>query len=252
MQPALMKYAEGLSGDEAQEVIDRGIENYIFDIYYEEHNCGFWECLKKESNSFVLVSQKAKEYWNVLFYWSLLASALLLTLLFVFSTSKNSPLIITGMLMMVTALPFRKITWILKFIPDSPILDLIAAFFLKSYNVFIIMIIIGAILFGIGMAFDLFGLSMNISGFFSKLFRKEKKGETSLTEEVEKDSTKEDVDNSNKEEVKNIVKEEVSDLSKEEVKDMIQEEVEKAKTKEKLRKHVKKLVKEELNKSDKK
>jgi len=200
----------------------------MYDKYYEEYDCGFWECLKGETIPFVLISQKAKNYWQTLFYWALLISIILFVLLFIFSDSKNSPLIITGVLMIVTAIPFRKISWVSKLLPDSPFFDLALAFFTKSYNVFLIMMIIGVILLVTGITFNLFGIGMNISGFFSELFHREKKGEVPLEEKDEKT------------------------FSKEEVKDIVKTEVQKVQDKEDLRKHVKNIVKDELEKVKKK
>lgn len=207
-----------------QEVISYGIDTSIYNIYYKEYTCSFWECLKEESTPFVLVSEKSQNYWQTLFYWALLISIIIFVLMFLFSDSKNSPFIISGILMAATAFPFRKIDWVLKFVPDSSFFNVISVFFTKSFNVFLIMTIIGVFLFLVGIAFNLFGVGMKISGFFSKVFNREKKGEVSLGEDEE--------------------------ITKEDVKDLVKEEVEKAKGKEKLRSHVKNLVKDELKKGD--
>ncbi len=207
------------------DVISYGIDAFVSQIYYKNYDCSFWECLKVENTPYVLVSEKARVYWKSLFYWALLLSCVLFVLLFLFTDSKNSPLTIAGILMIIAALPFRKLNWVMSFIPDSSLFDLATVFLSRAYNVFLIMVIIGIILFAVGIAFHFFGFGMKISNFISWLFnKKEKKGEIPLNEEGKEKFTKE------------------------EVKDIVKEEVANSKKKENLRDHVKDLVKEEINK----
>src|SRR3989339_535736 len=51
-----------------EEVIKYGIANLVTQMYYEEYDCNFWECVKLADKPFVLVSEKAKDYWKSKFY----------------------------------------------------------------------------------------------------------------------------------------------------------------------------------------
>ena len=84
------------------------------------------------------------------------------------------------------------------------------------------MILIGAGLFLVGIAFNLFGIGVKVSEFFSNLFNKKQGDESSGEDKL---------------------------IDKEDVKDIVKEEVQKAKVKEGLRDNIKDIVKDELNKS---
>jgi len=169
-------------------VINYGM-NYLIDtIYYAEYNCEFWECLKESSVPFVLFSEKAMEYWRAKFILLLLVSIVLFVLIFLISKNKPITVVITGILLIFSSLPFKKLEWALRIIPEQ-FSGIFSVFFTKAHNVFIIMLIIGIILIGIGFAFKFFGWSMNIRNWFSK------------------DSDKEEI---SKSEVRKIVDEEIS------------------------------------------
>lgn len=202
-----------------------GINSSTIQIYYQERDCSFWKCLKTESGASVLVSETARVYWNSLFYWAILIAGIIFALLFLFTDKKNSSLTIVGVLMILAALPFKKLAWVLSFIPNSSLSDLGIVFFSKSYNVFLIMIVIGFSLLVIGLALHFFTWGMKLSDFVSELFKKKEKNDEPILEDGEKEI-----------------------LTKEEVKDLVKEEVDNSKKKEGLRNHVKKLVKDEIDK----
>jgi hypothetical protein len=202
--------------DEGPEaVISYGSEQIVEDIYYKEYNCSFVNCLKEQSEPFVLVSEKSQQFFHSKFILVFLATIVLFALMFLALESKHSVLTITGILMVVAALPFRKFNWIAKFLPDGAMEDLFLAFFTKSYNVFMIMAIVGVSMFIIGIAFEFLGFGV----WFGKLFglfkgkkgksSSDKKGKIALAEaEENKDET-----SKLKDEVSHL-KEEISKLKK--------------------------------------
>lgn len=192
-------------------IIDYGVSTMIEDLYYKTYDCSFWECLKQDSTSFVLVSEKSKEYWSDMYSYSLFATIAIFLLLLLVIEAKHSTLTITGVLMIVASYPFRKLNWVLGFLPDGNLTDLFLALFAKSYNVFLITMIIGFALFAVGIGFEFLGFGL----WFSKLigaFKKDKKkkGKVKLSSDDEKKFSKE--------EVKEIVKEALIEEHEEEKK----------------------------------
>ena len=210
----------------SQQVIEYGIQQSIKNIYYQEYECKFWECIKNTDTMFVLVSDKAREYWNSKFHLSIIVASVLFILLFIFIQSKRSVLTITGALMVVAAIPFRKINWILKLLPEGDFRELFSVFFTSAYNVFMTMIIIGIIIFLVGLAFEFFKIGLKLNNLFHWIFKRkdDKKGEIHLTENENQKT-----------------------FTKEEVKKMVKKEIKK----QKLKKDVKEVVKEELDKTNK-
>lgn len=178
------------------EVIENGtdsITNYLMDsfidtIYYAEYNCEFWECIKVSSTPFVLFSEKAMDYWRGKFLLLVLVSFALFALIFFISKNRPVTFVVTGIFIVLSSLPFRKLNWVLNLIPDE-FSGIFSVFFTKAHNVFIIMLIIGLIFIGVGLAFKFFGWSMKFANSLSK------------------DSDKEEI---SKSEVREIVKEELS------------------------------------------
>ena len=45
-------------------VIDAGVDKIVYDSYYAQYNCNFWNCFQEGSVPFFLVSQHSKDYWQ--------------------------------------------------------------------------------------------------------------------------------------------------------------------------------------------
>ena len=132
------------------EVIEQGedaiisyiTENFIDVIYYQEYNCDFWDCVRESPIPFVLVSKKAHDYWNNNFLILFCLSVLIFALTFFISSDRPVRFIIGGVLIILSALPFRNLNWVLKLIPDN--LDSVfSVFFTRAHAIFIIMLVIG-------------------------------------------------------------------------------------------------------------
>lgn len=178
-----------------ENVVQYGVDKIVENFYYREYDCSFFECLKNEGQPYVLISEKARSYFNSNFNWILMVSIVLFILLFLFVESKGTAFIISGILISFAALPFRKFNWILSFLPKGNVSEFFLAFFTKSYNVFMIMIIIGIALLIMGISFHFLGWGIKMSEFFrkhldskvSKGIDQNKKGEVSFSESSERE-----------------------------------------------------------------
>jgi hypothetical protein len=173
-------------------IISYGLNTLVEEVYYKEYDCDFWKCLEKTGDPFFLVSEKAKDYWKQKFYFSLIASIILVALAFILIEKRTSLPILVGIMLIASGIPFLIINWIsFNWIPlpmfGEYFVQLFTIFFAKSYTVFLISFILGLIVLGIGILSKFFSIGFKISNFFSK----KKKGIS-------------------KKEVKNIVKEEIS------------------------------------------
>src|SRR3990172_13119636 len=54
-------------------VINSAVDGFVYEQYYKEYNCDFWDCFDGNLPLFV-VSQHSKDYWQGKFYISLLVS----------------------------------------------------------------------------------------------------------------------------------------------------------------------------------
>ena len=97
-----------------------------------------------------------------------------------------------------------KINSLLTLISPESIMNFLPIFFIRSYNVFLIMFIIGLgiLILGIGLKFVSIGL--NLTNFFSKI------QETDSTSLKKGDSDIPKVENMTKEEITKIIKENVN------------------------------------------
>jgi len=128
----------------------------------------------------------------------------LIILSFLLTEQKSNFTIILGGLIIFSSLPFMKINSLLTLISPESIMNFLPIFFIRSYNVFLIMFIIGLgiLILGIGLKFVSIGL--NLTNFFSKI------QETDSTSLKKGDSDIPKVENMTKEEITKIIKEEVN------------------------------------------
>lgn len=143
-------------------IVEYVTDNFIEVIYYAEYNCEFWECVKQSSIPFVLISQKARDYWYHNFLILFGFSIILFALTFFISGNRPWRFIIGGILIIFSALPFRNLNWILRFVPDN--LDAIfSVFFTKAHSVFIVMIVIGILFIAGGILCKIFGWDLKFN-----------------------------------------------------------------------------------------
>ena len=156
-------------------IVNEAVRDIVEDAYYKEYDCSFWSCLVKEKIPLFLVSQKAKDYWKEKFYFSLIASLILISLIFFLVEKKLNWLILVGSILVLSSLPLLKIKGIISFlIPEKfEALSLfLNIFFSKSYMVFWISFISGLVILGIGL-----GLKFSNAEFVKKIIDKSGKKE---------------------------------------------------------------------------
>ena len=153
----------------SDEFIDYGINQAIDETYYKSYECSFFDCLRTEF-PFFLISEQAKDSSKNRFYFSLIVSLILITLLFFLTEKKSSLFIVTGSLLAISSLPFTKINTFLSFLDDS-FLGFVLVLFSESYNVFLISFTIGIIIIGMGVAMKFW----DFGSFISEKFGRQKK-----------------------------------------------------------------------------
>ena len=141
---------------------------YIIDqIYSSEYNCEFWQCVKDSSTPFVLVSQKSRDYWRGKFAVLLGLSFIIFASIFLISRNRTTTLIVSGVLIIFAAFPFRKLNWALTFVPEK-LSGIFSVFFTKAHGVFAAMLIIGVIFIGAGILFKILGWDMKFNEDFQE------------------------------------------------------------------------------------
>lgn len=179
-------------GSEA--VVEEFINESIEQVYYEEYNCNFAECLSEKDAPFYVLSEDFKDYLISKFYFFLLIVIGLFVLMFLLTENKANAFIIAGVLIVLSALPFMKIESFVSSI-SGQIFKFVGLIFSTSTNVFIRVLILGIAITSIGIVLRILNIGFKISSFFDK-FKKNKEETVS------------------KEEVKDLVKEEVSKAKK--------------------------------------
>lgn len=179
-------------GEGQEAVVDYSVSSLVEQIYYEEYECGFWDCFKEQP--FFLVSAKAKDYWNSKFYLALIASIILIILSFFLVEKKTNLPFILGGLLILSALLFVKLDLLFSFFGED-FSKLFSVFFSQSYSVFLKVLILGVIFLVVGIVLKFFKIGFKISNLFSK---KDKK----VSEEDVKDIVKKEVGKSKSEKKK--------------------------------------------------
>jgi hypothetical protein len=163
-------------------VVEYIINDFVDEFYYKDYDCNFMDCFSQMSfeseekiTPFFLISEKAKNYWNSKFYFAFLVSLGLIGFLFFLAERKSNVFIITGSLLIAVALPFMKLDWALSLISGESLLGLLNVFFSESYTIFVISLVLGILLLGIGVLLKLFKIGFKISDFCSQFSRKNKK-----------------------------------------------------------------------------
>jgi len=132
-------------------LINETYEDVIYDIYYKEYDCKFWDCFSKTKLPFFLVSEKARDYWKNKFYYSLLASLILIILIFLIIEEKRNTPTIAGTLLVLSAFPLLKLKDILYALAGD-FSVLINIFLSSTRSVFVFSLISGMLLIGTGIA----------------------------------------------------------------------------------------------------
>jgi len=185
------------NGTEA--VFDEVIDNFIYEQYYKEYACEYWQCFKSGEIPFFIISQHSADYWQKQFYFSLLASLVLLGLMFLFIEKKTNLPLVAGSLVILSSLLFVKLEALTKWainalltLPISPedYLKFFTIIFNQSSKVFYIMLIAGLIILAVGIILKLFAIGFKINAFFSKFASKKEEKETKKVDDNVKATSK--------------------------------------------------------------
>ena len=157
--------------DEVEEspsaLIDQGIENIVEQIYYDDYDCEFWNCLEETGLPLFLVSEKAKNYWQEKFYFALMAFAVMIVLIFFLVERKQNTLIVVGSILALSSLPLFGLEKIIVSIVGTSYFAFVGVFFNKINTVFWIVFLSGLIILGAGIA-----LRFLNNDFIKKIFSK--------------------------------------------------------------------------------
>lgn len=156
-----------LSGEKA--IIEEGVKDLLQGIYYEKYECTFIDCFKKTTIPLFLISQKAHDFWKNKLYLCLIASLVLLILTFLLVEKKINTFILSGSLLIVSALPFIKLDSILSIFSDRTIFKFLGIFFSQAHAVSVKILIIGGVLLIFGIILSIFKIGFSISNFISKI-----------------------------------------------------------------------------------
>jgi len=156
-----------LQGESA--IVEEGVRDIIHGVYYKEYDCNFIDCFKKSPIPLFLISQKAHDFWAGKLYFCLMACFILFILVFLLVEKKTNAFILSGSLLMVSALPFIKLDYLLSLFSDKIIFKFLEIFFSQAFRISIKILIIGAGLLIFGIILDIFKAGFFISNLISKI-----------------------------------------------------------------------------------
>lgn len=167
----------------ANSLLNQTVDSFVQSIYYKNYTCGFWDCFGNNKFPFFLVSQKAHDYWKGKFYLSLIASLIILGLMFFVLQKKLNLPIVTGSVLILASLPLIKLSAILSNFLGYPFIILFNIFFSQAQKVFWISVAIGLFLVAGGIALRVVN-SGAVSWFASKVDDAQKKSKEKKTTEA--------------------------------------------------------------------
>lgn len=135
------------------DVVEAGSEpflNYTLDLfvnnsYYAEYDCGFVDCFGEYDSPLFLFSQKAKLYFEDKAWILFIVSLVLAGLILLFTENKTNGILIVGVLLFVSALPFMKLGDFFTS-RDGVAFAFLSIFFSESYSIFIRFFLISVVL----------------------------------------------------------------------------------------------------------
>ena len=161
-----------LQGTEA--VIDEGVKSVIRKIYYEEYSGNASDYLDElQSSPLFLISQNAQKFSSKVFYYSFLASLILIVLLFFVVEKKSNAFLISGIYLVSNSLVFFKINDIFSLFSDGIVFQFLGIFFSTAFSVSIRLLVVGILFILVAIFFKAFRVGFWISSLVEKF--KEKK-----------------------------------------------------------------------------
>lgn len=159
--------------DDTEGFINNRISKTIQKKYYDEYDCGFFDCLEKTKDPFSLISKNALNYWKAKFFYSLIALFLLAIIIFLLVENKSNFFILSSLLFAFSSIVLFKLNVIVGIIFDffrksieigalSPSLipEIFSLFLSKSSFVFVVFICVAALFLASGVIMKIFGISL--------------------------------------------------------------------------------------------
>ena len=135
------------------------VSSFIEQNYYKEHDCTFWECFNQEGlkKPFFIISEMSHKYFMKLFYFALLISVVLLVVAFLLMSHRTNILPYAGILIIISALPFWKLDFMLS-LSSIPIdlVQIISILFTDSFSVFLVDVIVGVLFIVFGVVLKIY------------------------------------------------------------------------------------------------
>ncbi|MCK9568004.1 hypothetical protein M0R72_03550 [Candidatus Pacearchaeota archaeon] len=155
-------------------VVDEGIRSVVHKIYYGNYSENATDYLSTPQDApLFLISEQAQILSNKAFYYSLLASLILIGLLFLLTKRKSNTFLLPGIFMVFSSLIFFKINDIFSLFSDGILFKFLGIFFSTAFPVSIRLLIAGILLILIAVFFKAFRVGFWISSLVEKF--KEKK-----------------------------------------------------------------------------
>ena len=170
--------------------IDSGVSSIVYDIYYDDYGCDFWDCFKKTGPPLFLISEKAKNYWQEKFYFSLIVFLILAALVFLLVEQKQNTPIVIGSIFVVSSAVLLKMGKLPELLIGKSYSQFINIFFSKMSSVSWILLVFGLVLVVAGISLRLLGTEIMKKKFSKEEVKEIVKAEVDKKPDVKKKSTK--------------------------------------------------------------
>ena len=167
-----------MQGTEA--ILEDGIKSVISKIYYDDYSIDASNYIDEPQNApLFLISEQAHDSASRIFYYSILASLILLAALFFLVENKSNTFLIPGIYFVLNSLMFFKINNVSSLFSDGIVFKFLGIFFSTSFSVSVKLLIIGILLIVIAIVFKVFKVGFWISSVMEK-FQKRSKPEMKI------------------------------------------------------------------------
>jgi hypothetical protein len=169
------------------EVFYYSLGEFVMGSYYNDYDCSLLQCWEETKNPNFLISEKTRDYALGKVYFLILASLVLVGLMFLLIEKRSNLPFVVGGLLIIASLPFMKLDSALSFIEDKMIVGFVSIFLTQTYGVFVRFMAIGVGIFTVGIIIKFFMIGFNINRFVNwvkkKIKERKKKKMDKLKEE---------------------------------------------------------------------
>jgi hypothetical protein len=163
--------------------LDKQAEKFIEENYYKKYECGFVDCFKEQDIPFFLMSEQTKDYVKGKYYLFLGISSVLALGMFLLVEGKKNFLILLGILLIISSLPFMFLNNVSL---DETSSQIFSIFIEQAQSVFWWMIVIGLIVGGLGIGLKCWNFDGRGGGCESKTTTPKKKSGPGIFDRIKK------------------------------------------------------------------